>query len=81
MDRDTTHPLTPEEAKIRLRAAAERVSLINWMSQHKGGVLAAALASGFIAGRSRTSLMAPAMLVRQVVPMLLLALFRKRKGK
>jgi hypothetical protein len=81
MDRDTSHPLTPEEAKARLRAAAEQASLANWMNQHKVGVLAAALAGGFIAGRVPVSLLAPAMLARRVVPMLVLSLLQKRNRK
>lgn len=81
MDRDTTHPLTPEEAKARLRAAAEQVSPKYWISRHKAGALAAALASGFIAGRLRVPQMVHTMLVRQVVPKLVLGLLQKRKGK
>jgi hypothetical protein len=81
MDRDTSHSLTPEEAKARLRAAAQQLSLTDWISERRWSVLAAALASGFIAGRTRAPIMAHAMLVRQVVPMLLLALFQKRKGQ
>lgn len=34
MDCKTTHPLTPEEAKERLRGAAADAGLVSWTRQH-----------------------------------------------
>ena len=78
MDRDTSHPLTPEEAKTRLRAAAQQVSLTNWMSRRTWRVLALALAGGFVVGRLRVPVITGSLLQR-IAPVLLTVLLRRRK--
>lgn len=78
MDRDTPRALTPEEAKARLRAAAQSASPRVWISQHKWGILAVALAGGFLAGRTRVPIMARAIMMQQLTPLLLSALSQKR---
>ena len=75
MDRDTSQPLTPEEAKAKLRTAAQQVSLTNWMSRRTWRVLALALAGGFVVGRLRIPVIATTLLVQQIAPVLL----RRRK--
>jgi len=60
MARDSTQPLTTEEAKARLRAAVHEASLSTWMHHNPWGFIALALGSGYLAGRLpvvRTSLM------------------------
>ena len=79
MDRDTPHPLTPEEAKARLRAAALQVSLTNWMGRRTWRVLGLALAGGFIVGRLRITATTGTLLMRRITPMLLTVLLQKRK--
>ena len=81
MDRDSSHSLTPTEAKARLREAAQHVSPTGWMSQHALGILAVALASGFIVGRTRTPVMARAILMRLVTPVLLTSLLQRRRNQ
>jgi hypothetical protein len=81
MDRDTDHPLTPEEAKVRLRAAAQQLRLTIVTGRGGWSVLAAALAGGFIAGRMRLPNMARTLLMRRIAPALLAILFGKRRGK
>lgn len=81
MDRNTSRSLTPEEAKARLRAAAQGTSPKVWISQHKWGILAVALAGGFLAGRTRVPIMARAILMQQLTPLLLTALSQKRRNQ
>lgn len=53
MDRDAPQPLTTEEAKARLRAAAQRASPVAWMQQRPWSSLATAAALGFMVSRLR----------------------------
>ena len=55
MDSDAPQPLSTEEAKARLRAAAQGLSLSAWMGRRTWRVLAVSLAGGFIVGRVRIS--------------------------
>ncbi len=79
MDRDTSHPLTPEEAKARLRAAAQQLSLTTWMSRHTWRALALALAGGFVVGRLRVPVITGTLLMQRIAPLLLTVLLRRRK--
>ena len=55
MERQTTQPLNPEEAKARLRVAASRDDMASWVwrSPQKGVLLA--FLFGFAAGTSSTA--------------------------
>ena len=64
MDRDSSQPLSPEEAKARLRAAAQGLSLSKWMGRRTWRVLAVALAGGFIVGRVRVSALTQTMVMQ-----------------
>ena len=79
MGGDTIHPLTPDEAKARLRASAQEVSLGTWVGQHKWAVLSVALAGGFFIGRVGIPIAARAMLIRQVTPILLTLFIRGKR--
>ena len=79
MDRETSHSLTPAEAKDRLRAAAQQLSFANWVVERRWTILAVALTGGFVVGRLGLSVAARAMLLRQVAPLLLTILWRRRK--
>lgn len=69
MDRDTSQPLTTEEAKARLRAAAERASPVAWIKQRPWSSLATAAAMGFVISRMRLPLASGTMLARWFGPM------------
>ncbi|MEJ2552792.1 MAG: hypothetical protein P8164_05795 [Gammaproteobacteria bacterium] len=79
MDRDTLHPISTEEAKARLRAAAQELSLGRWIGKRTWRVLAVSLAGGFIVGRLRLPAMTGAVLMQRVAPLLLTALFSRRR--
>jgi len=81
MDRDQTQSLTPDEAKARLREAALRVSPRRWLSQHPLGILAAALAGGFVVGRMDGAALARVLLVRRLTSALLAMLLPRRPQK
>ena len=50
----TPHPLTPDEAKARLRLAAHRASPSALVERHPWQALAAALIGGYAAGQGDT---------------------------
>lgn len=77
MDGGPGQPLTPEEAKARLREAALRVSPRHWISRHPVAVLAAALAGGLLIGRLGAAALVRALLIRRLTPALLMLLFPK----
>jgi len=81
MDRETTHSLTPAEAKDRLRAAAQQLSFANWMVERRWTILTVALAGGFIIGRLGLPIAARAILLRQVAPLLLTTMWQRRKRR
>jgi len=56
MDRNTTGPLTPEEAKARLRSIAGSMGPVAWIREKPRESLGMALLAGMIAGNaSRTN--------------------------
>ncbi len=55
MDRDTTRPLTPEEAKQRLREVASHAGVTGWTRRHPYNATLLALTAGLVAGGSRRS--------------------------
>lgn len=77
-----THPatLTTEEAKARLRAAAQNVTLGAWVSRNKWSLLTAAVAGGFIAARLRLPSLLGSVLIGRTVPLLLDILAVSRSG-
>jgi len=50
MDRPEDHPLTPEEAKERLRLAAKRASPAGWVRARPWSAISLAFAAGLLAG-------------------------------
>jgi len=89
MDSDPNQPLTPsptaplttEEAKARLRAAAQDVTLGAVMGGKRSWwLLGAALLGGFVAGRGRLPQAAGSVLIQRLAPMLLRSLFRKKSA-
>jgi len=59
MDGHSIQPLTPTEAKEKLRLAASRVGLHAWMRNSSWSLLVLALGGGYLAGRvpaARTAL-------------------------
>jgi len=51
MVRGKAEPLSVEEAKARLRAAADRISLSTWVQRHPKQAVGAALLGGLVFGR------------------------------
>ena len=78
MDRDTSEPLTPEQAKARLRAAAQQASPSAWVRRHPLHALSAALLGGFIAGRLRPPSAGDLLLAQKLVMPLLLGTDRRK---
>ncbi len=80
MDSTSQKPLTTAEAKVRLRVAAQNITvgaLIN-----KGGwpLLGVAAVAGFIVARLRLSGMAGSATVRRTIPILLDMLLTRKKS-
>ncbi|HHH35439.1 MAG TPA: hypothetical protein ENK48_01255 [Gammaproteobacteria bacterium] len=64
-------PLTPAQAKARLRLAAERATPAYWLRRRPWRVLLMASALGFVAGRLRLPPAQAANMGKQVLPLLL----------
>ena len=79
MDGGPAHPLTPDEAKARLREVARQASLRQWIGDHPLSTLTAALLGGFLAGRMGTAALARTLLVRRLGPLLLTTLLSRRR--
>jgi len=79
MDSDSSQPLSTQEAKARLRAAAQELSLSHWLARRTWTVLAVALAGGFVMGRLRISVLSRSMLMQRVAPLLLAVMLRRNK--
>jgi hypothetical protein len=78
MDSDTPRPLSTEEAKARLRSAAQGLGLSALMGRRTWRVLALSLIGGFIVGRLRFSELTRAVVMQRVTPLLLTVLLRNR---
>jgi len=63
-----SRPLSPAEAKARLRAAAERASPAYWVQQRPWRLLGMALCGGFLTGRLRISPLFAMTLSRRLLP-------------
>lgn len=68
MDRVPSQPLSTEEAKARLREAAERASPAGYVQQHPIETVGLALVVGLLAGRTRLSKTMTLMLAEQLLP-------------
>lgn len=68
MDSEQTHPLSPQEAKARLRAAAQRASPSGWVRHHPLQAVALALGGGFVIARLRIEPILGAALTRRLLP-------------
>ena len=79
MDRDSSQPLSTQEAKARLRAAAQELSLSHWLGRRTWTVLAVALAGGFVVGRLRIPIITRALLLQRVAPLLLTVMLGRNK--
>jgi hypothetical protein len=72
MDHDSTKPLSVEEAKARLRIAANRASPSTWVRRHPLPALGVALLGGLVAGRLHSQSAGGLLLALKLVPSLLL---------
>jgi hypothetical protein len=77
MGSNTPEPLTTEQAKARLRVAAQNVSPTVWFQHHPWKVLGIALASGFVVSRVRLPANAGAMVTRLLGPLLVGSVVRQ----
>lgn len=66
MDRQPDRPLTPDEAKAKLRETASEVGVAPWIRRHPVSGLAAAIAIGYLVGSlsPRTRRRAGSLLIR-----------------
>jgi len=80
MDSNSLNPLSTEEAKARLRAAAADISLSHWIGRRTWSVLAVALVGGFVAGRVPIAGLSRAMLMQRIAPLLWTVWLRKGKS-
>jgi hypothetical protein len=55
MERRATQPVNPEEAKVRLRAAATRSETFSWLWSNPRKAIIAAFIIGFVIGTSPTA--------------------------
>jgi hypothetical protein len=51
MVRETTEPLTPEQAKDQLRQVAARIGIVPWVRREPFGSMLTGLLAGFLFGR------------------------------
>jgi hypothetical protein len=72
MDHDSTKPLSVEEAKARLRVAANRASPSAWMRQHPLPAVGIALLAGLATGRLHSQSVGGLLLALKLIPPLLL---------
>lgn len=80
MDHDSTKSLSVEEAKARLRVAAEQASPSAWVQRHPLSALGVALLGGLVAGRLHSNSDADLLLALKLVPPLLLGKKTRRKS-
>jgi hypothetical protein len=72
MDRvSPSQPLSTEEAKARLRVAAERASPSAYVQQHPLQTVSLALLVGLLAGRTRLPNTTALMLAEQLLPLVM----------
>ncbi len=77
MGDESLHPLTPEEAKVRLRLAAQHASPSALLNQYPWRVIGVALLVGVVVGKGRLAMGGSRALGIQVfLPMLIGSLLR-----
>jgi hypothetical protein len=77
MGRNTPQPLTTEQAKARLRIAAQHASPATWLQHHPMKAILIALASGFVVSRLRLPANTSAMMTRIFAPLVVGSVTRK----
>lgn len=78
MDSDAARPLSIDEAKAQLRAAARRASPSAWVRRHPLAALTVALVGGFLAARLRTPQVGGLLLAQKLVAPLLFDAARRK---
>ena len=68
MDDSAPHPLTPAQAKQRLREAATRAGLPYWVRQSPWQALLASMAIGYLTGQARITPAITIAVARRLVP-------------
>jgi hypothetical protein len=80
MDRDSSYSLSPEEAKAKLRAAGQELSLNHLIGRSTWSVLAVSLVGGYVVGRMRIPAMTGNVLMQRIAPLLIAVWLQKYKG-
>jgi hypothetical protein len=75
---DAVRPLSTEEAKTRLRAAAQQASPSAWVRRHPLSGLTIALLCGFLAAHLRTAQAGGSLLAHKLVLPLFIAAARRK---
>ena len=78
MGHDSTGPLSVEEAKARLRVAANRASPSTWVVRHPLPALGVALLGGLLAGRLHAQSDTDLLLALKLLPPLFLGKTRHK---
>ena len=78
MDRDTPRPLSVEEAKARLREAADNASPSAWFKRHPLQALTAAVIGGFVVARMRMPMTQGLLLAQRIVTPFLFGSVRRK---
>ncbi len=71
-------PLTPAQAKARLRSAAARATPAYWLHRHPWRLLLMAMGGGFVAGRLRLEPAAAARFGRSLLPLMIRGLIARQ---
>ena len=75
-----SHPLSPEEAKLKLRAVAERTSPIYWVQKRPAQMLLMAMCCGFLVGRMRLSPTFAMTVTQRLLPVFVGHLIKKKRA-
>ena len=79
MDSDSSHPLSTEEAKAKLRAASQELSLNHLIGRSTWSVLAVSMIGGFVVGRMRIPAMTGNLLMQRIAPLMIAVWLQKYK--
>ena len=80
MDSDSSHSLSTEEAKAKLRAASQELSLNHLIGRSTWSVLAVSMIGGFVVGRMRIPAMTGNLLMQRIAPLMIAVWLQKYKG-
>lgn len=75
---DTLRPLSTEEAKARLRAAAQQASPSSWVRRHPLPAVAVALVAGFAVARANVPRVGSLLLAQKFLAPLIVEAARRR---